>query len=62
MRHEPRRGGTRPGAGRPGRTEPKSKPIWCGQLTDREREAILTVLTADERREALLAAVTRKQT
>lgn len=54
-------GGQRKGAGRPSRSEPKSKPIWCGQLTDAERDLILKTLTADERGQVLLHAVEEKQ-
>ena len=50
------RGGAREGAGRPLRTEPKSLPIWCGQMAEQDRALILT-LTPGERKAALLDAV-----
>ena len=53
------RGGKRPGAGRPPRTEPKSRPIWCGQMSEQDRALILT-LTPGERYEALMDAVAVK--
>ena len=54
------RGGRRKGAGRPLRTEPKSLPIWCGQMSEQDRALILT-LTPDERYAALMDAVRIKQ-
>jgi hypothetical protein len=54
-------GGQRKGAGRHRRPEPKAKAIWCGQLTEEERERIISKLTPDERREALLKAAKEKQ-
>ena len=54
-------GGKREGAGRPPRLDPKSFPIWCGQITDQERAIILVNLTPEERREALLTAARKKQ-
>ena len=50
------RGGAREGAGRPPRTEPKSRPIWCGQMAEQDLALILT-LTPDERYDALMDAV-----
>ena len=50
------RGGRRKGAGRPPRTEPKSRPIWCGQMSEQDRALILT-LTPGERYDALMDAV-----
>ena len=47
------RGGKREGAGRPPRTEPKSRPIWCGQMAEQDRALILT-LTPGERYGALM--------
>ena len=47
------RGGAREGVGRPPRTEPKSRPIWCGQMAEQDRAAILT-LTPGERYDALM--------
>jgi hypothetical protein len=49
-------GGKRPGAGRPKRTAPKAKPIWCGQITEDERRLIVANLTPDERFQVLIKA------
>jgi hypothetical protein len=46
-------GGKREGAGRPRRAEPKSKPIWCGQISEEQRQYIITSLTPTERFDAL---------
>jgi hypothetical protein len=54
-------GGKRERAGRPSRLEPKAKSIWCGQLSEEERELILAKLTPDERREILLKAAREKK-
>ena len=54
------RGGVREGAGRPRRTEPKSRPIWCGQMAEQDRALILELLTPDERYTALMDAVWMK--
>jgi len=51
------RGGAREGVGRPPRTEPKSRPIWCGQMAEQDRALILELLTPGERYEALMDAV-----
>ena len=51
------RGGARKGAGRPPRTEPKSRPIWCGQMSEQDRALILELLTPGERGAALMDAV-----
>ena len=51
------RGGARDGAGRPPRTEPKSRPIWCGQMGEDDRALIVATLTPAERLDALLDAV-----
>ena len=52
-------GGPRPGAGRPPRTEPKTQPIWVGQITAEQRRLILT-LTPEERFAALVEAAREK--
>lgn len=57
----PNTGGAREGAGRPQRNEPKSKPIWCGQHTDAQRDLIIQNLTPEERLAALLAAAQAKR-
>ena len=54
-------GGAREGAGRPPRTEPKSRPIWCGQMAEEHREMILDRLEPIERYEALMDAIERKE-
>ena len=51
------RGGRRKGAGRPLRTEPKSLPIWCGQMAEQDRALILELLTPEERYTVLMDAV-----
>lgn len=66
MKIKPKHGGKRvPGPGkslgRPPRSEPKAKSIWCGQITEEERELIISKLTPDERRQALLKAAKEKQ-
>ena len=53
-------GGARPGAGRPKRQEPKSRPIWCGQMSEQDRRLILERLTPTERHAALMDAAERK--
>ena len=55
------RGGRRKGAGRPPRTEPKSRPIWCGQMSEQDRALILELLAPGERYAALMDAVEYKQ-
>ena len=47
-------GGAREGAGRPRRQEPKSKPIWCGQMSESDRALIIERLTPQERYAALM--------
>lgn len=49
------RGGKREGAGRKTRSTPKSLPIWCGQITNEQRDFILRWLSPDERFGALAA-------
>ena len=46
--------------GRPERPEPKAKPIWCGQISEKERELIISKLTPDERRDVLIKAAKEK--
>ena len=55
------RGGAREGAGRPPRQEPKSKPIWCGQMPEQDRALILETLEPQERYDALMDAVLIKK-
>ena len=54
------RGGRRPGAGRPPRTEPRALPIWVGQITEEQRQWIIDSLTPMERLAALWAAAEYK--
>jgi hypothetical protein len=49
-------GGWRPGAGRKARPSPKSKPIWCGQISKEDRTFIMQWLSPDERFQVLMAA------
>lgn len=53
-------GGRREGAGRPVRGEPRSNPIWCGQMTGELRNMIIANLTPQERQVALLNAIRLK--
>ena len=52
-------GGKRSGAGRKSRPAPKSKGIWCGQITNEKREFIINSLSPDERFGALWAAANK---
>ena len=52
-------GGSRNGAGRKARPTPKSKPLWCGQISDEDRKFILDNLTPDERYQVLMAAANK---
>jgi hypothetical protein len=56
------RGGNREGAGRKSRSLPKSKGIWCGQITDEQRDFIINSLSSDERFGALWAAANKAYT
>jgi len=51
----PRGGPRKNQTGRPKRNEPKSKPVWCGQMSEADRKLIMS-LTPDERQAALLEA------
>lgn len=53
------RGGWREGAGRKSRPAPKSKGIWCGQITDEQRDFIMQWLSPDERFRVLMAAANK---
>lgn len=50
------RGGSREGAGRKSRPSAKALSIWCGQITQEQRDFILRWLTPDERFGVLWAA------
>ena len=43
------KGGARIGAGRKARPTSKAKGIWCGQITDEQRDFIMQWLSPDER-------------
>jgi hypothetical protein len=55
-------GGAGRGQGRKPRPEPKSKPIWCGQISEEQRDLIIQNLTPEERLDALLKAAEAKKT
>ena len=55
-------GGAREGAGRKARPTPKAKGIWCGQITDEQREFIMQRLSPDERFSVLWAAANKAST
>jgi hypothetical protein len=50
------RGGNREGAGRKSRPSPKALGIWCGQISQEQRDFIMRWLTPDERFGVLWAA------
>ena len=49
-------GGLREGAGRKPRPNQKSKGIWCGQISQEDRDFIIQHLTPDERFQVLMVA------
>ena len=53
------KGGARKGAGRKARPTSKAKGIWCGQITDEQRDFIIQRLSPDERFGALWAAANK---
>lgn len=55
-----KRGGTRPGAGRPLRRIQKALPVWVGQITPEER-ALIQMLTTEERFSSLWDAALNKR-
>lgn len=55
-------GGARKGAGRKSRPAPKSKGIWCGQITNEQRDFIMQWLSPDERFSVLMAAANTAST
>lgn len=57
----PRGGQREHQTGRPKRTEPKSLPVWCGQLSSQEREFIIKMLTPNERAAILLIMARKKE-
>jgi hypothetical protein len=52
-------GGAREGAGRKARPAPKSKGIWCGQITDEQRDFIMQWLSPEDRYSVLMAAANK---
>lgn len=55
-------GGARNGAGRKARPTSKAKGIWCGQITDEQRDFIINSLSPEERFGALWAAANKAST
>jgi len=53
------RGGAREGAGRKSRPSAKSKGIWCGQITDEQRDFIMQWLSPEDRYGVLMAAANK---
>ena len=53
------KGGSRVGAGRKARPTSKAKGVWCGQITDEQRDFIIQWLSPDERFGALWAAANK---
>ena len=53
------KGGARKGAGRKARPTSKAKGIWCGQITDEQRDFIMQWLSPDERFSVLVAAANK---
>lgn len=49
-------GGARKGAGRKARPSAKSKPIWCGQISQEDRAFIVKWLSPEDRYQVLMAA------
>lgn len=56
MTSKPSHGGSRVGAGRKARATPKSKSIWCGQMSEERRNFVLHWLSPSDRFFVLLAA------
>jgi hypothetical protein len=50
---------TKGSKGKPPRTEPKSRPIWCGQMSEVDRQFILDNTTPAQRYHVLLVEATR---
>jgi len=53
------KGGTRKGAGRKARPTSKAKGIWCGQITNEQRDFIMQWLSPEERYGVLMAAANK---
>ena len=56
------KGGARKGAGRKARPTSKAKGIWCGQITDEQRDFVINSLSPEERFGALWAAANKAST
>ena len=52
-------GGARKGAGRKARSTSKAKGIWCGQITDEQRDFIMQWLSPKDRYSVLVAAANK---
>ena len=50
-----------PRLGSPPRDEPKSRPIWCGQIDEETRQWLMDVLSPEERFAALHLAALAKE-
>jgi hypothetical protein len=53
------KGGARKGAGRKARPTSKAKGIWCGQITDEQRDFIMQWLSPEDRYGVLMAAANK---
>ena len=53
------RGGARKGAGRKARPTSKAKGIWCGQISDEQRNFIMQWLSPEDRYSVLMAAANK---
>lgn len=56
------RGGARKGAGRKARPTSKAKGIWCGQISDEQRNFIMQWLLPEDRYSVLMAAANKAST
>ena len=52
-------GGVRKGAGRKARPSPKSRGIWCGQISEEDRAFIVKWLSPEDRYQVLMAAANK---
>ena len=53
------KGGARIGAGRKARSTLKAKSIWCGQITNEQRDFIMQWLSPEDRYGVLMAAANK---
>jgi len=56
------RGGARKGAGRKARPTLKAKGVWCGQISDEQRNFIMQWLSPEDRYSVLMAAANKAST